>query len=165
VAELQRKDKELDRAFRESLKEAAVAPLEPDVLKLLTSLFKRRSTPSGGSVLSEQSRGRGEPREVMALDPFSSAPVAVPPSEAELRVEERRELMQVRQDPSPLARPSRPLPGSCMGPFGRVVFPSPTSYTRCRSCCVFGVLHGSTGFLPLPWGFAAPEQAGLPRVL
>ncbi len=42
VAELQRRDKDLERAFRESLKEVAQAPLEPDVLKLLTSLYKRR---------------------------------------------------------------------------------------------------------------------------
>ncbi len=42
VAELQRRDKELERGFRESLKEVAQAPLEPDVVKLLTTLFKRR---------------------------------------------------------------------------------------------------------------------------
>ena len=50
---VQRRDKELERGFRVGLKEASATPIEPDVLKLLTSLFKRRATPGGHSMYSD----------------------------------------------------------------------------------------------------------------
>ena len=49
----QRRDKELERGFREGLKEASTIPIEPDVLKLLTSLFKRRYAVGGQSMYSD----------------------------------------------------------------------------------------------------------------
>jgi hypothetical protein len=42
----QRRDKELDRTFRDSIKEASGGPLEPEVLKVLSTLFRRRVSPS-----------------------------------------------------------------------------------------------------------------------
>ena len=57
VQELQRRDKELDRSFRDSIKESVGGSIDAETLRIVTALYKRRNGEAGGGAASRRPVG------------------------------------------------------------------------------------------------------------